>query len=100
VDLSGLLLIPLAAVITACWVIGTAAFTKRGRGLRGPFLLSCGLGVLLMEPWRIASWQHLGMFTVMLVMLVLWVAAGCIIGGVPAALAISVGRKLRQRFGR
>ena len=82
-DFSGLILIPLAAVITACWIIGAAVMSKGGPGFRVPFLLSYGLGVICMEPWRIAAWQELGMFAVMLVMLVLWIAAGCLIGGVP-----------------
>src|SRR5689334_2527527 len=99
-DFSGFILIPLAAVVTACWMIGAAILSKGGPGFRASFLLSYGLGVIFMEPWRIASWQELGMFAVMLTMLALWVAAGCIIGGVPAALAISAGTKLRQRFGR
>lgn len=99
-DFSGFILIPLAAVITAFWIIGAALLSKRGPGFRAPFLLSYGLGAIFMEPWRIASWQHVGMFAVMLAMLVLQVAAGCIIGGLPAALAVSVGTKLRHRFGR
>ena len=96
-DFSGLILIPLAALITACWIIVAAVLAKKAPGFRAPFLLSYGLGVIFMEPWRIAAWQELGMFAIMLVMLALWVAGGCIIGGV---LAVSVGTKLRQRFGR
>ena len=99
-DFSGLILIPLAAAITACWTIGAAAFSQHTPGFRRPFLLSYCLGVLFEEPWRIASWQHVGMFAVMLIVLVFSVGAGCIIGGVPAALVVSVGTKLRQRFGR
>ncbi|WP_174285470.1 hypothetical protein [Sphingomonas bacterium] len=98
-DFSGVILIPLAAVITACWMIGAAIVSKNGPGFRAPFLLSYGLGVLFMEPWRIAAWQELGMFAVMLVMLALWVAAGCIIGGIPAALIVALVKKLRLRFG-
>ena len=99
-DFSGFILIPLAAVITACWIIGAAVFAKRRFGLRGPFLLSYGLGVIVMEPWRITAWQDLGMFAVMLVMLVLWVAGGCLIGAVPAALIVSIINKLRRRSER
>lgn len=99
-DFSGLILIPLAALITACWILVAAVRTKKGRSFRAPFLLSYGLGVIFMEPWRIAAWQELGMFAVMLVVLALSVAGGCIIGGIPAVLAVSVGTKLRQRFGR
>jgi hypothetical protein len=51
-----------------------------------------------MEPWRITAWQELGMFAIMLVMLALWVAAGCIIGGIPAAVIVALVEKLRRRF--
>lgn len=98
-DFSGLILIPLAAVITACWIIGSAVLSKNGVGFRAPFLLSYALGVIFMEPWRIAAWQELGMFAIMLVMLALWIAAGCLIGGLPAVLIVSVATKLRRRFG-
>ncbi|MDQ2892533.1 MAG: hypothetical protein M3R64_05520 [Pseudomonadota bacterium] len=97
-DFSGFILIPLAAAITFCWIIGSAVLAKNGPGFRAPFSMSYGLGVIFMEPWRLAAWQELGVFAVMLVMLALWVAAGCIIGGIPAALIVSVGTKLRQRI--
>lgn len=96
--LSGLIVLPFAAVITACWIVGAAVLSKNGPGLRAPFILSYGFGVILMEPWRIAAWQELGMFAIMLVMLGLWVAAGCIVGGIPAVLVVSLVTKSRQRF--
>jgi len=98
-DFSGLIMIALAALITACWMIVAAIVSKNGPGFRAPFLLSYGLGVLFMEPWRIAAWQELGMFAIMLVMLAFWVAAGCIIGGIPAALLVALVEKLQRRFG-
>jgi len=97
-DLSGLVLIPIAALITAGWIVGAALLSKRGPRFRPPFLLSYGLGVLLMEPWHIASWQGIGMFAVMLVAIVFSVAAGCLIGGVPAFLIVSIGAKLRHHW--
>ena len=97
-DFSGLLMIPLAAIITAAWIVGAAVTSKRGPGFRAPFLLSYGLGVIFMEPWKIASWEHVGMFAVMLVMLAMWIAFGCLAGGLPAVLITSVAGKLRQRF--
>lgn len=99
-DFSSLLLMPLAAVITACWIIGAAILSKVSPGFRGPFLLSYAVGVIFMEPWKIATWQELGMFAMMFIMLAIWVAAGCAIGGVSAAAAVSLGTKLRQRIGR
>jgi hypothetical protein len=97
-DFSGLILIPYAALITAGWTIGAALLSKRGPGFRPPFLLSYALGVLFMEPWRIASWPDMGMFVAMLVLLVVWIAAGCLIGGLPTALFVSIGSKVRHRF--
>ncbi|KKW92202.1 hypothetical protein [Sphingobium chungbukense] len=97
-DLSGFLLIPVAAVIAAVWIVGAAFISKRRLGFRSPFLLSYGLGVIFMQPWRISTWEHFGMFTIMLVMLVFWVAIGCLIGGLPATLAVSIVRKLRRRI--
>lgn len=99
-DFSGFILIPLAAMITAVWIVGAALLSKRSPGFRPPFLLSYALGVFFMKPWYIASWQPLGMFAVMLVMLVFWVAAGCLIGGLPAVFFVSIASKLRRRFGR
>ena len=96
-DFSGLIVIPLAALITAGWIIGAALLSKRGPDFRPPFIISYVLGVLLMEPWRIGSWQHLGMFAVMLVMLLFSTAIGCLIGGLPASLIVYLGSKLRQR---
>ncbi len=97
-DFSGLLIVPLAAIITAAWIVGAAVMSKRGPGFRAAFLLSYGLGVIFMEPWKIASWEHVGMFAVMLAILALWVAFGCLVGGLPAALITTVVGKLRQRF--
>ena len=95
-DFSGLLLIPLAALITAAWIVGVAALSSRGATFRPPFLLSYSLSVLLMQPWLIASWQEAGMFAVMLVMLLLWIAAGCIIGAMPAMAGVALTRRLAR----
>jgi hypothetical protein len=96
VDFSGLILLPLAAVITAAWIVGIAGFSTRAATLRPPFLLSYGLAVLFMQPWAIASWEHAGMFGMMLVMLALWIAAGCIIGAMPAMAAVALLRRLTR----
>lgn len=96
-DFSGLFLIPLAALITAVWIVGAGLMSKRGPGFRAPFLLSYGLGVVFMEPWKIGSWENVGTFAVMLVMLALWVACGCLVGGLPAAVIVTIGSRLRRR---
>ncbi|KQU57508.1 hypothetical protein ASG67_17290 [Sphingomonas sp. Leaf339] len=95
-DFSGLLLIPLAALITAAWIVGVAMLSSRAATLRPPFLLSYSLGVLFIQPWLIASWQEAGMFAVMLVMLTIWIAAGCIIGAMPATAAVALTRRLAR----
>ncbi len=93
-DFSGLLLIPLAAFITALWLVGVTALSLRAGTFRPPFLLSYSVGALSMQPWLIASWQEAGMFAVMLVMLAIWIAAGCVIGAIPAMAAIALTRRL------
>ena len=97
-DFAALIVMPLAAIITAVWTIGVGITSKPGAGFRAPFLASYALGVILTEPWKIASWGHLGMFAVMLFMLAMWVAFACIVGGLSAAFITSVARKLRQRI--
>jgi hypothetical protein len=95
-DFSGLLLIPLAALITAVWIVCAAALSSGAASLRKPFLLSYSLGVLFMQPWLIASWQEAGMVAVMLVMLLLWIAGGCIIGAMPAMAVVALTRRLTR----
>jgi hypothetical protein len=95
-DFSGLLLIPLAALITATWLVGVATLSSRAGTLRPPFLLSYSFGLLFMQPWLITSWQEAGMFAVMLVTLAIWIAAGCIIGAMPVVAAIALTRKLAR----
>lgn len=97
-NFSELLLIPTSAAIAACWIIGRAILSKKEAGLQTPFLLSYGLGVLLMEPWTVQAWQEAGMFFVMLLMLALSVIVGCIIGAVPALIAIATTTRLRRLF--
>jgi hypothetical protein len=99
-DFSGLLLIPIAAVITAAWIVSVAALSSRAATLRPPFLLSYSIGVLFMHPWLVASWQDAGMLGVMLVMLALWIAAGCIIGAMPAMAAVALTRRLARSMRR
>lgn len=94
-DVSGLLLIPMTALITALW-IGVAGLSSKAPTLRLPFLLSYGLGVLSMQPWLIASWRQAGMFAVMAAMLPIPIAVGCLIGTMAAMVAIAVKRWLAR----
>lgn len=92
-DVTGLLMLPLAAIITATWII-IGAVRRREPTFRGPFLLTYVLAILLMQPWHIGSWQEAGMACVMLVMTAIPIAAGCIAGGIPAILIVFLARKL------
>lgn len=95
-DFSVLILIPVAALITTGWILGVAAVSSRAATLRLPILLSYSFDALFMQPWLIASWQEAGMFAVMLVMMAFWIAAGCIIGAIPAMAAVALTRRLSR----
>jgi hypothetical protein len=97
-DFSGFLVIPLAAVITACWIVVAALLSKRSSRFHGSFLLAYGLGVIFMQPWLISSWQDAGMIGLMLLVLVLWVAGGCLIGAIPGMLIVALGSKVRRTY--
>ncbi len=92
-DFTGLLMLPLAAITTAAWVIGGAVL-RRESTFRGPFLFSYSLAVLLMQPWQISSWQEAGMTVVMFIMAAIPVACGCAAGGLSAVLIVSLVRRL------
>lgn len=94
-DVVGLLMLPLGAIITATWVIIAAALGREPT-FRSPFLVAYALAILLMQPWHIGSWQNAGMALVMLVMSAIPIAVGCVAGGIPAALVVSLFRKLAQ----
>ena len=94
-DFSGVLLIPLSALVTAVWIV-MSALMRKVPALRGPFLLSYAVGLILAQPWQIRGWNELGMVLVMLVLLALWIAAGCIIGAMPAMVAVALGRKFAR----
>ena len=70
--------------------------SKPSQSFRVPFLISCGLGVIFMQPWLIGSWQNAGMMVVFLVMLALWVTAGCLIGAMLGMLIVAIGAKAKR----
>ena len=94
-DFSGIMMVPVATLITTAWTIG-AAILERPPRLRIPLWLSYFCGVVVMEPWRVATWVHLGMLAVMLIMLALWVAAGWMIGRFFGAAVLALGRRLTR----
>jgi len=95
-DLLGVVLLPLTAAVTACWIIGAAVLARRRPSFRASFLPFCGLGILASEPWRVGSAQELGMMVIMLVMLAIPIAIGCFVGRLLGVGAISVVQKLRR----
>lgn len=92
-DFTGLLMLPLAAITSAGWVV-SGALLRREPTFGGPFLLSYFLAALLMQPWKIASWQEGGMAFVMFIMAAFPIACGCAAGGISAVLIVSVVRRL------
>lgn len=103
-DFSGIIIIPLSAAITAVVMIGTALLSRRSVGFGLPFGLSFLLGVILLQPWlmirSLSDLSELPMIFLMFALVALWVAAGCLIGGVPTAIAIAIGSKLAARAKR
>ncbi len=91
-DFSALLLIPLAAIVSALWIVGLAAVSGSADRFKAPFVLSYSLAFLLMQPWLIASWQQAGMVAVILVPMAIWIAAGCILGAIPAMIVVAALR--------
>ncbi|UVO52197.1 hypothetical protein M0208_17385 [Sphingomonas sp. SUN019] len=93
-DFSGILIIPMSAIITALFIIGTAIFSRREPGFRLPFVTSFLLGVAFLQPWHVTSMAQAGMVVLMLTMICLWAAAGCIIGAIPALIAVAIAKKI------
>lgn len=96
-DVSGFILIPLSALITASWLIGAALLSESNPRLKLPFLLSFTLGVLFMEPWLVTSWPQAGYFAFQLVLVGVWTAFGWLFGGLAAAILTGVAAKLLRR---
>lgn len=95
-DLLGVVLLPLAAAVTACWIIGAAVLSRRRPSFRASFLPFYGLGIVASEPWQVGSAQELGMMVIMLIMLAIPIAIGCLIGRLLGAGVVSVVRRLRR----
>lgn len=92
-DVIGLLMLPLAAITTAAWVI-VRAVLRREPTFRGAFFFSYFPAVLLMQPWQIASLRDAGMALVMLFMTAIPIAGGCVIGGIVGGLILPVVRRV------
>ena len=96
-DFSFILIIGLSAILSAAWLI-MVHFTQRpGSKFRPPFVVSYLLGLAMMQPWRIASAQDVGMFAVLLLfMLPLWVTVGWLIGAAPTTLILHVFKRIKR----
>lgn len=92
VDFSFILVIGLSAILMSGLMIFSEVTRRRGSSFRLAFGISYLLGLLLIQPWRIASPEEAGMSAMMLMFMAIWVAIGCIIGAAPTAFAISVVR--------
>ena len=94
-DFSFIPIIGLSAILSAAWLILVHIKQRPGSKFRPPFLVSYLLGILMMEPWRIASAQDVGMFAVLLFfMLPLWVSIGWLIGAAPTALGLHIIKRV------
>jgi len=91
-DFSFVLVIGLAAILMSALMIFSEVTSRRSSNFRLVFCISYFAGLALMQPWRVTSAEEVGMSAMMLIFIALWIAIGCIIGGVPTALAISIVR--------
>jgi hypothetical protein len=97
-DFSFILVIALAAILTSGMMIFAEVTSRRSSTFRLAFGISYLAGLALMQPWHGSSAQEVGMSGMMLIFMMLWVAIGCIIGGIPTALAISIVRWIAGFF--
>lgn len=89
------LMLPLATIVTATWIIVAAAFGAEP-SFRGPFLACLAVPVLVTQPWHIASWQAAGMTAGLLLVSGISIAIGCLTGGIPAVLIVAVAKKMMR----
>lgn len=96
-DFSGLLIIPLSAIVSALVLVGAAAASRERPRLLFPFLFSFGLSIAILQPWRgLYSVSDYGLSAMMLGLIALWVAMGTVLGAAPALLAIAAAKKIRS----
>ena len=92
---SAFVVIPLSALLASAAIIGAALASRPPPPFRWTFFTSFVLALLFLQPWRDAtSLAHAGMSAAMLVMIALWVALGHILGAIPAAVLVYLGRKV------
>lgn len=93
-DVSFILIIGLAAIITAVTMIYAEMATHRPPVMRISFGVPYVAGLLMMQPWHIQSFEDAGIAIAMLVFMAFWVVIGIVVGGIPAAIAIAFGKHI------
>ena len=98
-DFSFLLIIPLAAFISAVTVFVMAVVPRwqAHRNFPVSFWISFVFSALILKPWHGIALREAGFLLLGLGLIFGWVAAGCVIGAVPSLLIIKVVRAMRGR---
>jgi hypothetical protein len=101
-DFSFVLIIPLAALISATTVIVMALVPrwKEQRSFRVSFGLSYLASALILQPWHGIALREVGFLFLGLALIFTWVVAGCLIGTAPAVLTVKTVRSIRGRLSR
>lgn len=97
-DLSFILAIGLSAILTAVLMVLSEITSRRISTFRLAFGISYLLGLILMQPWRVASAEEAGMAGMTMVFLAIWVVIGCVLGAIPTALCVSLFGWIAGRF--
>ena len=98
-DISGLLIIPLSAILTAASIIGAALLSRPRPRLIYPFAASFVLGFLFLGPWRWPANNEWGLLAAELGLIAFWVTFGVAIGALSSVIAIKLSRVM-QGFAR
>ncbi len=99
-DFSFILVIGVSAILVSAMMVYSEVTSRRYSIFRLSFGICYLIGIVLMQPWRIASTQEVGMSIIILVFGAIWVALGCIIGAVPTALGIALVKWIRATLRR
>lgn len=99
-DFSFVLIIPLAALISATTVIVMASVPrwKEQRSLRVSFGLSYLASALILQPWHGIALRETGFLFLGLALIFIWVGAGCLIGTALALLIVKAVRFIKGRL--
>ena len=90
-DFAAILIIPAASIVTTVLLVAGAILSPRLASLRLAFVVSFVVSIALLTPDVPSEWP---MGLLMVALLALWVAAGCIFGGIAGLLVVAAGRKI------